>query len=213
MNSPASVVKTAKSNRIRLNLTNGKRMEVYESAIEKDRVVGWTSESRIFSEDVSLPLADVVSVEVPSVAVGRILGPVVLVGATGDRGRVKSPKARDDVKDVVLSFQPAPGERPGVTVVQSQIDFSDFRTVGDLRWPHHLVTQENGKVTDDTTIETAYCSSRCRTPMARDWSMSGVTRRSLGMTNSRCSLTCSSSTKRKPKFSNRWRCSRRAART
>ena len=36
---------------------------------------------------------------------------------------------------------------------QMQTDFSDFRTVGGVRWPHRLMTRTNGEISEDARID------------------------------------------------------------
>ena len=42
---------------------------------------------------------------------------------------------------------------PGTREPYNQVDFSDFKIVGGLRWPHRWIKTSNGSVVEDTTID------------------------------------------------------------
>jgi hypothetical protein len=46
-----------------------------------------------------------------------------------------------------------PQGRAGATPSYWQVDFSDYRMVGGLRWPHRLIKSRNGQPDDDMTVE------------------------------------------------------------
>jgi hypothetical protein len=79
--SAVSVVENKRPSQVRLNLRNGTQVEMFRPVIEKDQVVG-SSEAPRFGRtyNISVPVADVVSIELSSVHAGKTFGAVVLVG-------------------------------------------------------------------------------------------------------------------------------------
>ena len=45
------------------------------------------------------------------------------------------------------------GVRPAAQLIYWQVDFSEFRSVGGLRWPHRLVKSRNGAIDEDLSID------------------------------------------------------------
>ncbi|HUR19522.1 MAG TPA: hypothetical protein VMZ90_01855 [Vicinamibacterales bacterium] len=49
-----------------------------------------------------------------------------------------------------------------------QVDFSDFRLVGGLRWPHHLITYRDGKKVEDATVKRYEVNAKLAAKMFRN---------------------------------------------
>ena len=46
-----------------------------------------------------------------------------------------------------------PGAPKSAKPITVRIEFSDFRVVAGLRWPHRLVTQRDGRPVEDATVQ------------------------------------------------------------
>ncbi len=88
---PPVVVSTKSLEKARLRLTDGTTLDIYEPALNGDSIVGFNkAESVVTRERMAVATADVVSVSVPKVRVGRtilaitatVIGFAIIAGLT-----------------------------------------------------------------------------------------------------------------------------------
>ena len=54
---------------------------------------------------------------------------------------------------MIWTYPLLPGARAGAKPMTVRTEFSDFRIVSGLRWPHRLVTQRDGKPLEDASVQ------------------------------------------------------------